>query len=73
LSNHLDILQIPPFSTSAPAAGPLPPGEGIRAGGTDGNGGVEGVYYKRANGSWDHLDFGTTATCCMVLNAREVD
>jgi hypothetical protein len=45
----------------------------MRDGGADGNGGVEGVYYKRANGSWDHLDFGTTATCSMVLNARDVD
>ena len=32
---------------------------------------VDGVYYKRANGAWEHLDFGTTATCCLVCNAPD--
>jgi serine/threonine protein phosphatase PrpC len=70
ISKHVRTLDIPPASTPPPS----PPADapGIREGTVgEGKGGVEGVYYKRANGTWDHLDLGTTATCCMVLNAPD--
>lgn len=33
--------------------------------------GQEAVYYQRGNGAWEHAEFGTTCTCCMVLNAGD--
>jgi hypothetical protein len=29
------------------------------------------TYYQRANGVWEHADFGTTCTCCMIMNAPD--
>mmetsp|Transcript_28627 Transcript_28627/g.44843 ORF Transcript_28627/g.44843 Transcript_28627/m.44843 type:complete len:401 (-) Transcript_28627:148-1350(-) len=34
-------------------------------------GGKEGVYYHRAGGTYEHTEFGTTCTCCTILNAPD--
>eukprot|EP00960_Hanusia_phi_P040006 754191-Hanusia_phi.AAC.10 len=28
-------------------------------------------FYRRANGSWEHAEFGTTCTACVILNAAD--
>eukprot|EP00961_Rhodomonas_salina_P281531 3803894-Rhodomonas_salina.1 len=35
------------------------------------NGRKEVAFYQRADGSWDHCDFGTTCTCAIVMNAPD--
>jgi len=73
ISKHLRTIQIPasiPTSCTPPSSPPssIP---SVRGGALGAGMPVEGVYYKRVNGRWEHLDFGTTATCCLVLNAPD--
>ena len=35
-----------------------------------GNGGKPMAFYQRAGGEWEHLDFGTTCTVCLVIPPR---
>ena len=63
ISKHLRTLDIPTTASQADSSAHSPPLREGSVGG--GKGGVQGVYYKRSNGCWEHLDFGTTATCCM--------
>jgi len=73
ISKHVRTIQIPASISTLCTPPSSPPSSipTVRDGALGAGMAVEGVYYKRVNGRWDHLDFGTTATCCLVLNAPD--